>query len=200
MITMIEISKQQDGHVIKRGSLNLVDLSGSENYTRAGAIRARQREAAHIGRGLLALGRVIHALVSDATHIPYRESKLTRLLQDSFGGNSITTLILTVSPSHTTLDESLNTLNYANLARQVCNRPKAHQIAAGRIPEDEDVPATEAVVPVRPWESSIPVRRVRKTPPIDQAAEYHMPTMEWKANTLCNRGENLGKRALGAVK
>ncbi|RHY95389.1 hypothetical protein DYB26_012706, partial [Aphanomyces astaci] len=109
---------------ISYGQLRLVDLSGSENYDRAGAQRDRQLEAANIGQGLLALGRVIRALVEKWPHVPYRESKLTRLLEDSLGGTSMTTLLLAVSPGDEAHEETLNTLNYATLAKRVTTRPR----------------------------------------------------------------------------
>ncbi|RHZ01390.1 hypothetical protein DYB35_005093 [Aphanomyces astaci] len=113
---------------ISYGQLRLVDLSGSENYDRAGAQRDRQLEAANIGQGLLALGRVIRALVEKWPHVPYRESKLTRLLEDSLGGTSMTTLLLAVSPGDEAHEETLNTLNYATLAKRVTTRPRKSTI------------------------------------------------------------------------
>uniref|UniRef100_A0A914CNA4 Kinesin-like protein n=1 Tax=Acrobeloides nanus TaxID=290746 RepID=A0A914CNA4_9BILA len=84
--------------LLKQGKLYLVDLAGSENIGRSGALNARAREAGNINQSLLTLGRVITSLTSNAPHIPYRESKLTRILQDSLGGKSITTIIATLSP------------------------------------------------------------------------------------------------------
>ena len=71
--------------LLKTGKLNLVDLAGSENIGRSGAVKDRAREAGNINQSLLTLGRVISALVDRSQHIPYRESKLTRILQDSLG-------------------------------------------------------------------------------------------------------------------
>jgi kinesin family protein 11 len=74
------------GFVTKVGRLNLVDLSGSENVARSGSVGDRFREASNINQGLLALGRVIHGLVKQNSYVPYRDSKLTRILEESLGG------------------------------------------------------------------------------------------------------------------
>jgi hypothetical protein len=116
------------------GRLNLVDLSGSENYERAGSRKDRQMEACYIGQGLLALGRVIKALVEKWAHVPYRESKLTRILEESLGGDTLTTMILTVAPTKSMVDETVSTLNYATLARQVQNIPTKKIIKTKTIP------------------------------------------------------------------
>ncbi|VDM30911.1 unnamed protein product [Toxocara canis] len=81
----------------------------------------------NINQSLLTLGRVIKALTSGAGHIPYRESKLTRLLQDSLGGKTITTVIATLSPASSNLEESLNTLEYASSAKNIKNHPEINQ-------------------------------------------------------------------------
>jgi len=103
--------------------MHLVDLAGSERAKRTKAEGQRLQEAIDINRGLLALGKVISALVEKHSHVPYRDSKLTRLLQDSLGGNSRTVMLACVSPADVNLDESLNTLRYANRARNIKNKP-----------------------------------------------------------------------------
>ncbi|KAL1419131.1 hypothetical protein MTO96_005243 [Rhipicephalus appendiculatus] len=113
--------------LVKTGKLNLVDLAGSENIGRSGAIDRRAREAGNINQSLLTLGRVITALVDKAPHVPYRESKLTRLLQDSLGGRTKTSIIATISPDMTNLEETLSTLDYAHRAKNITNRPEVNQ-------------------------------------------------------------------------
>ncbi|GIM16243.1 hypothetical protein Vretimale_18832, partial [Volvox reticuliferus] len=103
--------------------MHLVDLAGSERAKRTKAEGARLREGIHINRGLLALGNVINAIVDNHKHVPYRDSKLTRLLQDSLGGNSRTVMIACVSPADSNFEESLNTLRYADRARHIRNKP-----------------------------------------------------------------------------
>ncbi|XP_049516833.1 kinesin-like protein KIF11 [Dermacentor silvarum] len=118
----------QDGEeLVKTGKLNLVDLAGSENIGRSGAIDRRAREAANINQSLLTLGRVITALVDKGPHVPYRESKLTRLLQDSLGGHTKTSMIATISPDMANLEETLSTLDYAHRAKNITNRPEVNQ-------------------------------------------------------------------------
>lgn len=112
---------------ILSAKLHLVDLAGSERAKRTGANGMRLKEGIHINKGLLALGNVISALGDEKKrkeggHVPYRDSKLTRLLQDSLGGNSKTVMIACVSPADTNAEETLNTLKYANRARNIQNK------------------------------------------------------------------------------
>ncbi|KAG6814360.1 hypothetical protein H0H92_010946 [Tricholoma furcatifolium] len=113
--------------LLKVGKLNLVDLAGSENIGRSGAENKRAREAGMINQSLLTLGRVINALVDKASHIPYRESKLTRLLQDSLGGGTKTCLVATISPARSNIEETLSTLDYALRAKSIKNKPELNQ-------------------------------------------------------------------------
>uniref|UniRef100_A0AAR2LR35 Kinesin-like protein n=1 Tax=Pygocentrus nattereri TaxID=42514 RepID=A0AAR2LR35_PYGNA len=113
--------------LVKIGKLNLVDLAGSENIGRSGAVDKRAREAGNINQSLLTLGRVITALVERGPHVPYRESKLTRILQDSLGGRTKTSIIATVSPASINLEETLSTLDYANRAKNIMNKPEVNQ-------------------------------------------------------------------------
>ncbi|KAK7311085.1 hypothetical protein RJT34_08980 [Clitoria ternatea] len=108
--------------------LHLVDLAGSERAKRTGSDGLRFKEGVHINKGLLALGNVISALGDEkkrkeGVHVPYRDSKLTRLLQDSLGGNSRTVMIACISPADINAEETLNTLKYANRARNIQNKP-----------------------------------------------------------------------------
>ncbi|KAI9366785.1 hypothetical protein DFJ73DRAFT_755535 [Zopfochytrium polystomum] len=113
--------------LLKVGKLNLVDLAGSENIGRSGAENKRAKEAGSINQSLLALGRVINALVEKGPHVPYRESKLTRLLQDSLGGKTKTCIIAAVSPAKSNIEETLSTLDYAHRAKNIRNKPEVNQ-------------------------------------------------------------------------
>jgi hypothetical protein len=93
--------------------LNLVDLAGSEKIRKTGVTGNKLEEAKKINMSLSALGNVIKALIVKSEHVPYRDSKLTRLLQESLGGNYKTTLVVACSPSPKNLEESLNTLKFA---------------------------------------------------------------------------------------
>lgn len=110
--------------LVSSGKLNLVDLAGSENIQRSGAENKRAAEAGLINKSLLTLGRVINALVDRSSHIPYRESKLTRLLQDSLGGRTKTCIIATISPAKTNIEETISTLEYAFRAKNIKNKPQ----------------------------------------------------------------------------
>lgn len=105
---------------------HFVDLAGSERLKKTGATGTTMKEGISINKGLLSLGNVISALTDENNrvfHIPYRDSKLTRILQDSLGGNSRTTMIACISPAEYNYEESLNTLKYAARARNIKNKP-----------------------------------------------------------------------------
>uniref|UniRef100_A0AAY5EZ47 Kinesin motor domain-containing protein n=1 Tax=Electrophorus electricus TaxID=8005 RepID=A0AAY5EZ47_ELEEL len=106
--------------------LHLVDLAGSERQKKTKAEGDRLKEGISINKGLLSLGNVISALGDESkkgTFVPYRDSKLTRLLQDSLGGNSHTLMIACVSPADSNIEETINTLRYADRARKIKNKP-----------------------------------------------------------------------------
>merc|ERR1719160_2392193 len=110
------------------GKLNLVDLAGSERQSKTQATGDRLKEATKINLSLSALGNCISALVDPKIgHTPYRDSKLTRLLQDSLGGNAKTVMIANMGPADYNYDESLNTLRYANRAKSIKNKPKINE-------------------------------------------------------------------------
>uniref|UniRef100_A0A8C5I639 Kinesin motor domain-containing protein n=1 Tax=Gouania willdenowi TaxID=441366 RepID=A0A8C5I639_GOUWI len=120
----------QPGYETLMAKFHFVDLAGSERLKRTGATGERAREGISINCGLLALGNVISALGDQAKkggHVPYRDSKLTRLLQDSLGGNSHTVMIACISPSDRDFMETLNTLKYANRARNIKNKVVVNQ-------------------------------------------------------------------------
>ncbi|KAJ1977310.1 Kinesin- motor protein, partial [Dimargaris verticillata] len=113
--------------LLKVGKLYLVDLAGSENIGRSGAENRRAREAGMINQSLLTLGRVIDLLIKHTAYIPYRDSKLTRILQDSLGGHTKTSIIATIAPTKADFEETLNTLDYAHRARNIKNKPEINQ-------------------------------------------------------------------------
>ena len=116
---------------VKVGKLNLVDLAGSERINVTGAVGKRLDEACKINQSLSALGTVIQSLTdpkkSAQKHIPYRDSKLTRLLEDSLGGNCKTTMIAMISPSQDSFQESLSTLKFATRAKKVKNEARVNE-------------------------------------------------------------------------
>ncbi|RHZ77668.1 hypothetical protein Glove_174g183 [Diversispora epigaea] len=131
--------KQPKGLTAKITSkFHFVDLAGSERLKRTNAVGDRAKEGIAINGGLLALGNVISALGDESrkvTHIPYRDSKLTRLLQDSLGGNSQTLMLACVSPADSNFMETLNTLKYANRARNIKNKVSVNESFAGNAAE-----------------------------------------------------------------
>ena len=119
-----ELPEKREEYITAK--FTFVDLAGSERLKRTGATGQVMKEGISINKGLLALGNVISALTEESgkkNHIPYRDSKLTRVLQDSLGGNSRTTMIACVSPHDSNYEETLNTLKYASRARNIQNKP-----------------------------------------------------------------------------
>uniref|UniRef100_A0A8C0XMW6 Kinesin motor domain-containing protein n=1 Tax=Castor canadensis TaxID=51338 RepID=A0A8C0XMW6_CASCN len=134
-VDMVSEASQMNEFETLTAKFHFVDLAGSERLKRTGATGERAKEGISINCGLLALGNVISALgdkSKKATHVPYRDSKLTRLLQDSLGGNSQTIMIACVSPSDRDFMETLNTLKYANRARNIKNKVMVNQDRASQ--------------------------------------------------------------------
>ena len=127
-IEMAEIGEDAKSH-IRMGKLNIVDLAGSERQSKTQAIGERLEEATKINLSLSTLCHVIATLVDSklGTHIPYRNSKLTRLLQDSLGGNTKTVMIANIGPAEYNYEETLNTLRYANRAKHITNNPRINE-------------------------------------------------------------------------
>ncbi|GFO31121.1 kinesin-like protein kif27, partial [Plakobranchus ocellatus] len=124
--TSIDSVDDQNINHCMSGKFHFVDLAGSERAHKTGNIGDRFKESIFINSGLLSLGNVISALgdmKKKASHIPYRESKITRLLKDSLGGNAQTLMICCISPAASNFDESLNSLKYANRAKNIKNKP-----------------------------------------------------------------------------
>ena len=103
-------------------TLFLVDLAGSEKISKTGAAGQTLKEAQHINKSLSALGNVIYALTESKTHIPYRDSKLTRLLSDALGGNAKTCLIVTASTMSYNIEETISTLRFGQRAKSIKNK------------------------------------------------------------------------------
>ncbi|KAH0949886.1 hypothetical protein HN011_002770 [Eciton burchellii] len=125
----IHQQKKDDPTTATVAKFHLVDLAGSERSKKTQATGERFKEGVNINKGLLALGNVISQLGDGASgsYIGYRDSKLTRLLQDSLGGNSMTLMVACVSPADYNLDETLSTLRYADRARKIKNKPIVNQ-------------------------------------------------------------------------
>jgi kinesin family protein 3/17 len=124
----VHIESIEGADKIRASKLNFVDLAGSERQGKTGASGDTLKEGAKINLSLTALGNVINALVDGKKggHIPYRDSKLTRLLQDSLGGNTKTLMIASISPAADNYDETVSTLRYAARARNIKNTPKVN--------------------------------------------------------------------------
>lgn len=127
VLTLLVTQTLSDGTVIS-SKLNLIDLAGSENVEKSEASGITLKEAQMINKSLSSLGNVINALTEKGReHIPYRDSRLTYLLQDSLGGNSKTILISTATPHSTVYSETLNTLKFAQRVKTIKNAPKVNR-------------------------------------------------------------------------
>ncbi|KAH6944554.1 hypothetical protein HPB50_003869 [Hyalomma asiaticum] len=160
---IIEQQEKSSGDTITVAKFHLVDLAGSEKAGKAKAVGERLKEGVTIDQGLLSLGNVITALCDGSSHVPYQNSKLTRLLQDSLGGNSHTVMIACVSPADSNFEETLNTLQYADRARKIENKPvvkfnpvqaEVAQLRQQRLPPDRNARK-------RPEEDAVPPKRRR---------------------------------------
>lgn len=119
--------KNTDTGSQKTGNLYLVDLAGSEKVGKTGASGQTLEEAKKINKSLSALGMVINALTDGkSSHVPYRDSKLTRILQESLGGNSRTTLIINASPCAYNVDETISTLRFGVRAKSIKNKARVN--------------------------------------------------------------------------
>ncbi|XP_074851277.1 kinesin-like protein KIF27 [Carettochelys insculpta] len=124
-VDVAQDSSLRSGRIIA-SKFHFVDLAGSERVTKTGNTGERFKESIQINCGLLALGNVISALGDPkrkSVHIPYRDAKITRILKDSLGGNAKTVMITCINPSSADFDESLNSLKYANRAKNIRNKP-----------------------------------------------------------------------------
>jgi len=132
-ISVLQRDRATDQSMV--GMLNLVDLAGCERLKKSESVGIRMKEALHINSSLTALGKVISALDPslESSHIPYRDSKLTRVLQNSLGGNSYTTVIATIHPKESYYEECLSSLQFANRCRNVRNNPRVNYLK-----DDED--------------------------------------------------------------
>ncbi|CDI87232.1 kinesin motor domain-containing protein, putative [Eimeria praecox] len=126
IFTLAVESADKEGRV-RMGKLNLVDLAGSERQSKAGSVGERFREAMKINLSLSALGNVISALAEQSPFVPYRDSKLTRILQASLGGNTRTAMVANVGPACVHYDETLSTLRYAQRTKHIKNAPHVNE-------------------------------------------------------------------------
>ncbi|NWW40213.1 KIFC3 protein, partial [Panurus biarmicus] len=140
------------------GKLNLVDLAGSERVGRSGAEGSRLREAQHINKSLSALGDVIYALRSRQGHVPFRNSKLTYLLQDSLSGDSKTLMMVQVSPAEKNTSETLCSLKFAERVRSVELGPVSRKAELGSWPSQEHLEVLKTLLGDSPGSTAPPGR------------------------------------------
>merc|ERR1712113_121784 len=127
LVIMMEVTDKESNR--KRcGKISIVDLAGSERLAKSGATGEGQKEAIEINKSLTALGDVMMAFTSKQKLIPYRNHKLTQLMQDSLGGSAKTLMFVNISPSSSNVDETVNSLKYASRARCIENDVQKSQL------------------------------------------------------------------------
>uniref|UniRef100_A0A0E0AYI9 Kinesin-like protein n=1 Tax=Oryza glumipatula TaxID=40148 RepID=A0A0E0AYI9_9ORYZ len=120
-------------NIILYSRLNFVDLAGSERASQTASAGVRLKEGSHINRSLLTLGKVVRQLSKGRNgHIPYRDSKLTRILQSSLGGNARTAIICTMSPARSHIEQSRNTLLFATCAKEVVTNAQVNVVMSDK--------------------------------------------------------------------
>ncbi|KAL7687816.1 putative kinesin-like protein [Plasmopara halstedii] len=141
VFTIHIFQRVQDTSEVIYGMLNMVDLAGSERLKKSESDGQRLKEALHINSSLSAVGKVVMSLDPESgyNYIPYRDSKLTRLLQNSIGGNCITTLIATIHPMREHYEGCLETLQFANRCRSVQNQPRVNHITGTIVDKDRRI-------------------------------------------------------------
>ncbi|KAF3446738.1 hypothetical protein FNV43_RR11918 [Rhamnella rubrinervis] len=136
-LTIESSAREYGGSEMKRSlaaTVNLVDLAGSERSSQALSAGTRLKEGSHINRSLLSLGTVIRKLSKGKNgHIPYRDSKLTRILQNSLGGNARTAIICTLSPAHSHVEQSRNALFFASCAKEVTTNACVNVVVSDKV-------------------------------------------------------------------
>ncbi|XP_053689941.1 kinesin-like protein Klp68D [Sabethes cyaneus] len=190
-IFLIKIEMCEVGStLVKVGKLNLIDLAGSERQSKTGATAERLKEASKINRALSSLGNVISALAEKSPHVPYRDSKLTRLLQDSLGGNSKTIMIANIGPSEFNYNETLTTLRYAHRAKTIENKPVMNED-----PQDtklreyqEEIARLRQLITERQKRESVP--KVRKIKPKPVKREESLEEDEEKSDSEAEEEED----------
>ena len=168
--------------------LTLVDLAGSERIKKTGAVGARQTEGININKSLLVLGQVVSAL-SEKKRPPYRDSKLTRLLQDSLGGNSRTILVACVSPADYNMDESVNTLRYAARARKIQNTATRNLVQNISPEEAAALKRDNALLRQQVVELQQTIRRLTASPQSSQLQHLASPSPTNTLSTFCSEDE-----------
>ncbi|KAK2464524.1 hypothetical protein APHAL10511_003503 [Amanita phalloides] len=138
------------------GKINLVDLAGSENNKLTGNDPSRMAESAAINKSLSVLGQVVHALNQGASRIPYRNSKLTRILQDALGGSSVGLLVCNIAPGVKFRQDTLNTLNFAVRTKNVENKPVINERDNRPQPKPHFAAVTTQYAPGKPATNILP--------------------------------------------
>jgi centromeric protein E len=167
---------------VANSRLNLVDLAGSERVSKTGASGSQLKEGAHINKSLLTLSTVISKLSEGkGGHIPYRDSKLTRLLSTSLGGNARTAIMAAISPASRNREETKSTLQFASRAKKIVNRVKKNETKdqAGLIGQYmQEIEALKAILETKGGAAALAGGPVVDEGAMDELREEHQETLE----------------------
>ncbi|XP_062583545.1 kinesin-like protein KIFC3 isoform X2 [Saccostrea cucullata] len=190
LLTVQVVGVNKTTNVKTVGKLNLVDLAGSERVSKSGADGTRLKEAQNINKSLSCLGDVIHALRSKQSHVPYRNSKLTYLLQDSLGGDSKTLMIVQIAPVEKNLGESVCSLNFAQRVRTVELGQASRQVVQAVGDEANGVsPSTPSKTTSTPSKApSTPTRTMSLNTP---TGRQHTPVIMNRTPSSSTKGSSL---------
>merc|ERR1719375_1328972 len=129
IVRIVSVNRETGGRLY--GKILIVDLAGSERLSKSQVTGDGAKEAIEINKSLTALGDVIEALTKGAKQIPYRNHKLTMVMQDSIGGTAKTLMFVNISPSSSNVDETMMSLKYATRAKKITNNAKKQKAASG---------------------------------------------------------------------
>ncbi|BET01191.1 Hypothetical proteinA [Nesidiocoris tenuis] len=171
----------------RRSRINLVDLAGSERLAHTSVTTDRLREGVSINKSLLTLGKVMTALIEKRSHVPYRDSVLTWLLKESLGGNSRTTMLATISPSASQIEETLSTLRYASQARSIINTVRVNEE-----PQDKLIRELRAEID-RLRESGMEDEKIARPLPDDDNVRRLQDDLDHKRQNLADAEQQLSQ-------
>lgn len=170
----------------------MIDLAGSERGAATGCAGARFTEGANINKSLLALGNCINSLADGQRHVPYRDSKLTRLLKDSLGGNCQTVMIANISPSSLSYEDTYNTLKYATRAKKIKSHMKKNVVKCEMHVEQYVKLVEELNKEVERLKEEIAKKKCEcKTETVDNHTRMQLESLYLERNKLLERLYNL---------
>ncbi|KAI8336188.1 P-loop containing nucleoside triphosphate hydrolase protein [Chlamydoabsidia padenii] len=188
-VTTVTPTKDEQHDETVLGKINLIDLAGSEDNRKSGNGKARMTESAAINKSLFVLGQVVEALNNGSSRVPYRNSKMTRILQSTLSGNSLGMMIINIAPGHNFLNDTTNTLNFAHRSKEIKSTPKANIRRTKAIPRNKP---TNDISPQQQSTTTVTANTNTYTPRIslDQESLLHRSTHRSTTTTTTTTTKN----------